>query len=300
VAGAAAGFVAAALLVTSQKTHENIQLASVTLLFGALLGGVIKLLLDDVQHAREGRADQARFVAKMVGDLKSVYDRVERTRILLPAHRSALTYGKEMRDLIDARVQLRNVVRAIDVQTSGISADIVPDLKRAVDEMEGYLGKLTDEFQLNYKEISDKQKVHEARVTGRLKLLGSNADAADPYAVIGDTNEAWKEITAKLSVVKGFIGDWSDTETLSSAAPRCPPERYRKSFEDPLDLASWLLRNELQEPGKTRSSDIPGGRLATTAARLRQEAEAKKAQGAQGELRCSPASQRGATWKGSH
>jgi hypothetical protein len=64
VAGGAAGFVVAALLDTSQRTHENIQLAAVTLLSGALLGGVIKLLLDDVQRAREQRAEQARFLAK--------------------------------------------------------------------------------------------------------------------------------------------------------------------------------------------------------------------------------------------
>jgi hypothetical protein len=275
VGGAIAGFAAAALLETSQKTHENIQLASLTLLFGALLGGVIKLLLDDVQHARERRAEQTRFVAKMLDDLKSVYDRVERTRILLPAHRSALTYGKEMRDLIDARVQLRNVVRAIDTQTSGISADIVDDLRRAVDEMEGYLGELTDEFQLHYKQFSDMQKIHEARVTGRLKVLENDPGAPDPYGEIADKNEAWKQITANLPAIKNFIGDWSETETSSpERTQKLPgkPSSYTKAFEDPLDLASWLLRRELRKPGRTLHADIPNGPaprdLSAIAARL--------------------------------
>jgi methyl-accepting chemotaxis protein len=272
VVGAVGGFMAAAFLDTSQKTHENVQLASVTLLFGALLGGVIKLLLDDVQHARERRAEQSRFIAAMLDDLKSVYDRVERTRILLRAHRSALTYGKEMRDLIDARVQLRNVVRAIDAQTSGISPDIVGDLRRAVAEMELYIRRLTDEFQLDYKRISDKQKIHEARVTGRLKALEQDPDAADPYTAIGEANEAWKEMTAKLSAVKAFMGESNKTGDAvpgAAADPLVEPPTYKEAFEDPLDLASWLLRSELQKPGKTRRAEIPSGNLEAIAKRLR-------------------------------
>jgi hypothetical protein len=229
----------------------------VTLLFGALLGGVIKLLLDDVQRRREQRAEQARFITKMLDDLKSVYDRVERTRILLPAHRSALTYGKEMRDLIDARVQLRNVVRAIDSQTSGLAKDIVADLRRAIEEMEGYLERLTDEFQLRYKQISDKQKIYEARVTGRLKILEGSPDAPDPYRDFGGKNEAWKEITAELPAVRDFIGNWSEAESPAPEQKVPKPVCYVKAFEDPLDLASWLLRSERLRPGRTRRADIP-------------------------------------------
>jgi hypothetical protein len=260
VTGSVAGFGAAALFDTSQRTHENIQLASLTLLFGALLGGVIKLLLDDVQRARERRAEQARFVAKMLDDLKSVYDRVERTRILLPAHRSALTYGKEMRDLIDARVQLLNVVRATDSETSGIG-EVVHDLRRAVRAMERYLEGLTDEFQDKYKGISDKQRIQEARVTGRLKALEKDPGAPDPYEEIADGNEAWKEITERLQAVSAFMEDrGSETEApLSEGQPILleTPHPYTKEFVDPLDLASWLLRSELKKPGKTQRAKIP-------------------------------------------
>jgi hypothetical protein len=35
------------------------------------------------------------------------------------------------------------------------------------------------------------------------------------------------------------------------------PARYVEAFEDPLDLASWLLRSERLRPGRTRRAEIP-------------------------------------------
>jgi len=205
----------------SGKLHENLQLAALTLLYGALLGGVVKLLLDDFHRTREERFAQGRFMAAMLDDLKSVYDRVERVRILTPAHRAALTYGKEMRDLIDARVQLRNVVRALDLTTSGMPDDALVDLKVAVGE--SYLGRLTAEFQLRYKPIADKQKVYEARVK---KALESVPVANGSAAALDVVNEAWTDI-ARLPEMNGFIGTWRGSKPSPSHAP---PD-YELNFE---------------------------------------------------------------------
>lgn len=95
------GYVAAAL--ASGQVRETLVIASTTLLFGALLGGLVKLFLEAVQRAREQRA--------------------ERVRTLIAAHQSVRTYGNEMRNLIDSAVQLRNVVRALD-QTSGVLENV--------------------------------------------------------------------------------------------------------------------------------------------------------------------------------
>ena len=52
--------------------------------------------------------------------------------------------------------------------------------------------------------------------------------------------------------MKGFVGDWL-RGVIKPAATDAP--EYLQSFEDPLDLASWILRNELQmllrEEGET-------------------------------------------------
>ena len=228
VACGALGYGAAAL--ASGKLRETLVIASTTLVFGAFLGGVVKLLLEDVQRARERRVEQARFVTAVLADLKAVYDRVERVRVLIAAHRSALTYGEEMRDLIDSAVQLRNVIRAVDQGTSGILEQHLGDLKLAVASMEAYVESLTREFRDNYKPIADKQRIYEGTFDHDLE------ERAGPE-LRPPENEAWREIE-QLPMLREFLGSWP-------ADPDHPAD-YARDFEGALDLATWILRSELK------------------------------------------------------
>jgi hypothetical protein len=212
-----------ALLVASQlsgKARETLQSAAIGLVFVALIGGLVKILLDDLQRKRDKRAEQARFVTAMLADLKSVYDRVERARILILAHQSAKTYGNEMRDLIDARVQLRNVGRALEAGTSGIEKGREQRICTAVDTMEDYLATLTDEFHSRYKDISNAQRVYEARVEQLLKSADGSTELPE--------NEPWRTILT-LERLSDFI-DHGD---------------YGPRFVVALDDASRDLRTEL-------------------------------------------------------
>jgi hypothetical protein len=177
VVGAGAGYLAAG--PASGELESALLVGSTTLVFGALLGGAVKFLLDDVQRLRDQRHEQARFVKQLLDDLKSVYDRVERVRILIAAHRSACTYGNEMRDLIDSAVRIRNVTRALD-HTSGVLEDRRSDLRAAVIHMTEYLDALTDEFQKNYK--ADSRRTGRVRVSSkaRARIRPAGHPAAEP------------------------------------------------------------------------------------------------------------------------
>jgi cell division septum initiation protein DivIVA len=211
----------AALVIASQqagKLRESLQSAAIGLVFVALIGGVVKMLLDDYQRAREKRVEEARFVTAMLADLKSVYDRVERARIVISAHRSARTYGAEMRDLIGACVQLRNVDRAL----LGSEVKRQKEISAAVSAMEQYLTGLTNEFSSEYKEISDLQVVHEARVKKDLEEVSVSTKLPD--------NRPWAKIQ-QLDRLSDFLtsGD------------------FAKQFVGSLDDASRWLREELRE-----------------------------------------------------
>ena len=65
--------------------------AAITLMFGALLGGVVKLLFEDFDRRRAQRAAQMDFISRVLGDLKNVYDAVDRAKTLITARRSAKT-----------------------------------------------------------------------------------------------------------------------------------------------------------------------------------------------------------------
>ena len=218
--------------------------AAVGLIFSGVLTVVIKLLIEDHKQKRDSIADQEQFVNNILNDLKSVYDRVERTRILIPAHKSSLTYGKEMRDLINSRVQLKNVTRALDGESKEFEAERAQQLEAAIKEMGTYLDELITTFQEVYRRTSRAQAVFEAEKQRVIK--SNNIDNSELKTL---KNPAWPIIAEALHE-NGFIenkerqrGDFHNL--------------YNERFEEPLDLASWILRSTLRQVGGHKEGKMP-------------------------------------------
>ena len=214
----------AAPFVSDADLRKALYTGAITLFFVGLLGGMLKVLLDDVATVKRKREDAATFVTNALGDLKAVYDRVARAQVLIPAHKSVKTYGDEMRNLIEARVQLRNVTRALERRAEGITDDTGEKITQLVSQMERYLETLTCEFRDNYKPLSDKQRSYEERTNAMLKDFAEKG---------GD-----------LPTLPGFVWDsLAHLERLSDFIGEA--KEYKAHFETPLDNASQLLRNEL-------------------------------------------------------
>ncbi len=218
------------------ELRKAVYTGAVTLIFAGLLGGMVKAVLDDVAAAKRKReeaaaaverkrGDAATFTSNVLSDLKSVYDRVARARIVIPAHQSVQTYGNEMRDLIEAQVQLRNVMRALERRADGVDDQARSAITKHVRRMEKYLETLTAEFRDNYKDLSDKQRAYEERSKVLLKQFAEGTEQDPPEL----PRFVWEHI-AQLPHLKDFIG---------------VAELYKTKFEKPLDAASELLRNEL-------------------------------------------------------
>lgn len=238
------GIIISSFLTNYPDLQKSLFTASTGLIFGGLLTAVVKLLVEDHKNQQAKKEDHAQFTENVLSDLKSVYDRVERARIVIPAHQSALTYGKEMRDLIDSRVKLRNVYRAIDTGTGKQKEEEHSQLLRAaVGEMESYLKELTDVFEEIYRETSKAQAVFEAKK----KRIIEDKDF-EGEKLIALKNEAWPQIANALHA-QGFI-QYSEAETVFT-------NNYKIQFEDPLDLASWILRYTLRQLTGHKKSGIP-------------------------------------------
>ena len=199
---------------------------AITLFFAGLLGGMLKILLDDVATVRRKREDAATFVTNVLSDLKAVYDLVARARVLIPAHQSVKTYGDEMRNLIQAQVQLRNVKRALERRAVGMIDETRKEIICHVGKMEAYLETLTREFRDNFKQLSDTQLGYEERTKLMLKRF-AESDGSEPLPALPTL--VWDSL-ARLSQLSDFIGEACE---------------YKARFEDPLDCASRSLRNEL-------------------------------------------------------
>src|SRR5215813_4477732 len=135
--------------------------AAAALLFGSMLGAVVQVLFNDLELTRVIRAARAEFISNVLADLKSVHDRVERARSLILAHQSAKTYGEEIRDLIEYRVKLHNVARAIQFDPRG---EVLRNISENVQTIRSYLDVVVKEFESSYKEISRKQSQYESEM----------------------------------------------------------------------------------------------------------------------------------------
>ena len=191
-------------------------------MFGGLLGGLLKILLDDLSAVRRKREDAARFVSNILNDLKSVYDRVERARIVIPAHQSAKTYGDEMRDLIQARVQLKNIIRALSGRAAGITKKTRQGVNEAVNEMELYLESLTDEFKDQYKPIPVLQRTYEIQIDTQFKRYAEQAE----FNLLSIRNQAWENLNG-LNELSDFInGQATSDYRKNSRIHRIRPVAY--------------------------------------------------------------------------
>lgn len=217
---------AVAHYLSDSDLRKAIYTGAATLLFGGLLGGVLKLILDEIAAMKRRRDDAAMFVSNLLADLKGVYDRTARSQLLISAHKSARTYGDELRGLIDATVQLHNVHRALEGRADGVAEGTVTGVKQQVSLMRAYLDGLTGEFRESYKPIADDQRSYEARADALVKKFG---EATDGAAAPSLPSFVWDRIV-QLPRLKDFIDNGA---------------AFTSQFDEPLRKATSLLRAEL-------------------------------------------------------
>jgi hypothetical protein len=228
------------------QTHPDLSKAfaagSVTLLFGALLGGIVSQLVAEFDRQRVRRAAELEFIGNVLADLKSVYDQVDRGRTLIVAHQSVKTYGDEMRAFIEARVKLRNVERALSVDERQRR---IASVYEPVHAMTQYLNSLTEEFELHFKALSRQQSVYEAEM--KLALARITDTHSSPTL---PPNTPWERLV-RLSVLADFIAPAEDT---TDTGARVHLSIYGRSFLANLDEASRQLRDALIGQLENRAS----------------------------------------------
>jgi hypothetical protein len=217
-----------ALLVHLGETGATLAVLTV---LGALVRQVF-LERDNAQRRREQEGHERRqkeearleFIRNLLSDFKSVYDRVESCRLLVEAHRSAKTYGEQMRQLVEGVVTLHNIKRALDPEFPHLKAE----LEEPIREMTGFLMKLLEEFRDNYREISKLQAADEAWNKHQRATLPAQGKPPADYAPV---SRAWEEIR-KLPELSALRENHRFSE-------------YEAGFLHHLDSASATLRNLL-------------------------------------------------------
>jgi len=148
----------------------------------AVIGSVIKLLIDDHQRrvrelteARvraEQEAAQTRLRAEQqeerleafrndkVRRLVTVTNVLRRAPVLIDAHRSARTYNEQMREIVNAGLELRLIRHEIDAlgPERNTAFEDWPQIREALRKMEAYIRWIVSEFRSNSKGLSELQR----------------------------------------------------------------------------------------------------------------------------------------------
>jgi uncharacterized membrane protein YeaQ/YmgE (transglycosylase-associated protein family) len=140
-----------------------------------VIGAIIKFLFDTYQEtqrriddlravAREKSSAMAEFRRDKIGRIVQVTNTLRRAPVLIEAHRSARTYNEQMRQLIDAGLELRLVRHEIDA-LGGDEANIAfpawPEIRAYFRPMDEYFGWLQQEFRGKSKILSELQAAAE-------------------------------------------------------------------------------------------------------------------------------------------
>jgi hypothetical protein len=206
-----------ALLIELGKTGATLSLITA-------IGGIVQWILKDRDAAREKDKETLNFYRNILSDFKSVYDKVEKARLLIHAHRTAKTYGEQMQELIVGVVILHNIKRALNPEFPELQKELNP----SINNMNLFIKSLLNEYRDNYKKISILQEVDEAKKRKLIeeRIKDSNPEIKDDQIPSG----AWKQIEnlTKLSTLKDEkFGD------------------YETNFLMHLDKASTILRTKI-------------------------------------------------------
>ena len=234
---------AAALLAElffRDELRDSVQAAAATFFFVVVLGGFVKVLIDRSASQRAERAEHVEFLTNLLTDFKAAHDQVERARVLIPAHRSATTLEEAMSSLIDARVTLLNVGRAIS-SSARLCDDTLEVLKDSCGKMSAFLYEVVRGFGVHYRDVADRQRVYD----GLVEATSQKANADSPFDL--PPNEAWALIK-RLKAYKRLSVDDCGDPILKRRGLEEPPSEYKSQFLDPLDEASAALRSEILSP----------------------------------------------------
>jgi hypothetical protein len=220
--------------------RDSVHGAAATFFFVVVLGGFIKVLIDRSALQRAERLEHVQFLTSLLSDFKAAHDQVERARILIPAHQSATTLDEAMSSLIDARVTLLNVGRALS-SSARLCDDTFRVLTDSCGKMSGFLYEVIRGFGVHYRDVADRQRVYH----GLVEASSRNATADSPFDL--PPNEAWAVIEG-LTAYKLLSVDDCDHPILKRRRLEEPPSEYKRRFLDPLDAASAVLRSEILNP----------------------------------------------------
>jgi hypothetical protein len=128
-----------------------------------LTGAVVSFLVSEFGRSADDRRKRVEVAAqqdkddaterrRLVGELREVHHAVKTAQVRIMAHRTVLTYGKEIREVVIPQIARLGGVFSDVTHHCGelIPADEAEAVKDRITTVRSYLEAVTDEFESNY------------------------------------------------------------------------------------------------------------------------------------------------------
>lgn len=192
-----------------------------TLLTALLITGALTLIINRGQENRAIRTTKRECWRDILRDLLAVNDTVQTARLLIDAHRTAKTYGEQMRQVTASRSPLLKLQFDPDViQTQD-------GLAGSFESMHRYLEALGKEYKEVYLEASLRQRLDEAILKKSIDEQAKSPDGVLPPS----PSQAWQFLEEQCSRLMEFL----DPEAFAQSEYRVGYASARQRVQEQLE-----------------------------------------------------------------
>jgi hypothetical protein len=198
--------------------------ASISVLTVAIVGGIIKFLLDQYVREREELKLETEFLLGCIAEIEAIRSEVEHARLLVAAYRSARTYCEQMQNIIALRVRTMELNRRIEMHWKRKVTELPSEVTDRFSEISTYLTGLMNEYQEQFKPVSDKQRIDEAVVEEQIKNYAMAVATADNQQARPELDwPAWRSLTNDkvFPRLKDFIDPSPNSAYAQGVRPHC-------------------------------------------------------------------------------
>jgi hypothetical protein len=202
------------------------------LAMSAIIGAFIKLAFDEKSKRDLQQKKVMEFRGELLNRLRSVFDKVDSSRLLIEAHKSARTYGEQIRaNIIPSISSLYDIKRSLVDAKKMADKNSLAYLRISLHYMIAYLKVLSEEYKHDYLEISNLQYFQEAakeKQKEQFKQQFERDKEASFSSLPKPPDVAWQRIIAS-KYISDFLSDKFDAQ-------------YYKCFIDPYEYCKKILK----------------------------------------------------------
>lgn len=154
-----------------------------TVLIGGGLGGIVNFIFEEQKKEEEaikerydrmkdGRDKRREFRKEMRDKLQKVYDDTALARVLIQSHRSARTYGEQIRDrIMPGNIVLQDLKRQLIELQEEAPIKALAELQVSLTYMSAFLSVLIEEFAQHYVDIANLQNYQDVLADRRRTIF---------------------------------------------------------------------------------------------------------------------------------